>query len=87
MCRVGILDRIESNSYMRNPTIPIRIPTGLFSSRKETIDSGLSLTIGKLKEIVSKDIVTASYIDDILNHRGLYYEFERSLPDSFKRGL
>ena len=41
----------------------------------------------KLKEIVSKGVVTASYIDDILNHRGLYYEFERSLPDSFKRGL
>lgn len=84
MCRVGILDRMENTS---NRTIPIRIPTGLFSSRKETIDSGLSLTIGKLKEIVSKDVVTASYIDDILNHRGIYYEFERSLPDSFKRGL
>lgn len=87
MCRVGILDRIENNSYMRNSTIPIRIPTGLFSSRKETIDSGLNLTIGRLKEIVSKDVVTSNYVDDILNHQGVFYEFERSLPDNFKRSL
>ena len=87
MCRVGILNRIENNHYMRNPTILIRIPTGLFSSKKETIDSGLNLTIGKLKEIVSKDVVTANCIDDILNHRGVFYEFERGLPDSFKRTL
>ncbi len=87
MCRVGILDRIENNSYMRNPTTPIRIPTGLFSSRKETIDSGLNLTIGRLKEIISKDVVTSNYVNDILNHQGVFYEFERGLPDNFKRGL
>lgn len=87
MCRVGILDRIEKNSYMQNPTIPIRIPTGIFSSRKETMSSALNLTIGKLKEIVSKDVVTTNYIDDILNHQGIYYEFERTLPDSFRHNL
>lgn len=28
MCRVGILDRIENNSYMLSPNLSIRIPTG-----------------------------------------------------------
>lgn len=87
MCRVGIIDRIENNSYMLNPFIPIRIPTGIFSSRKETMSSALNLTIGKLKEIVSKDVITENYIEDILNHRGCFYQIERSLPNSFKRSL
>lgn len=87
MCRVGILDKIENNSYMRNPTIPIRIPTGIFSYRKETMNSALHLTIGKLKEVVSIDIVTENYVEDILNHRGVFYEYERSLPDNIKRSL
>lgn len=87
MCRIGILDRIENNSYMRNPNVPIRIPTGLFSSKKETIAGGLYLTVGKLKELVSKDVVTESYIEDILNRHTLFYEFESSLPVSFKRSL
>lgn len=87
MCRIGILDRIENNSYMQIPTIPIRIPTGIFASRKETISSALALTIGKLKEIVSIDIVTENYVEEILNRRGIFYEYERVLPDKIKRSL
>lgn len=87
MCRVGILNRIEKNSYMANPQLPIRIPTGIFSSRKETMDSALNLTIGKLKEIASKDLVTEKYIEDILNHQGIYYEYEQLLPYNFKQNL
>ena len=87
MCRVGILDRIERNSYMRNPYLPIRIPTGIFRSRKETMSSALNLTIGRLKEIVSKDVVTELYIKDILNHQGVYYEYERILPNNLKQSL
>ena len=87
ICRIGILDRIEDNSYMLNPTLPIRIPTGIFSCKKETMSSALNITIGKLKEIVSKDIVTENYVEDILNRRGVFYEFEHNLPDSFKHSL
>lgn len=87
MCRVGILNRIERNSYMANQQLPIRIPTGIFSSRKETMDSALNLTIGRLKEIASKDAVTEKYIEDILNNQGVYYEYERLLPDNFKQSL
>ena len=87
MCRVGMLDRIEKNSYMANPQLPIRIPTEIFSSRKETMASALNITIGKLKEVVSKDVITEHYIEDILNHQGVYYEYERILPDNFKQSL
>jgi hypothetical protein len=87
MCRVGILDRIENNSYMLNPMLPIRIPTGIFSNRKETITSGLNLTVGKLKEMVSKDIVTEGLIYDILNRKGFFYQFEEMLPMSFRNNL
>jgi hypothetical protein len=65
ICRVGILDRIENNSYI-GMEVPIKIPTGLFSSRKETIYSGVNLTVGKLNEIVRMDIVTQNLVDGIL---------------------
>ena len=87
MCRIGILDRIENNQYMSNPKLPIRIPTGLLGSRKETMDSALNVTVGKLTELVSKDIVTGYYIEDILNKRGFFYEFEKVLPENFKDNL
>lgn len=87
ICRVGILDRIENNSYMLNPTLPIRIPTGIFSNRKETMTSALNITVGKLKEIVSKDVVTENYVEDILNKRGAFFQYERIIPDDFKRNL
>ena len=87
MCRVGILDRIENNSYMGNPTLCIRIPTGIFNSRKETMSSAFNLTIGKLKEIVSKDVVTERYVEDILNRKGIFHHYEKTLPDNFRRSL
>ncbi len=27
MCRIGILDRIEDNTYTKNPNLQVRIPT------------------------------------------------------------
>lgn len=86
ICRVGILDRIEQNSWMRQEA-PIKIPTGIFSFKKETISSGLMLTIGKLKEITSLDVVTGRYIEDILNHQGVFYKYEDSLPLNFKNSI
>lgn len=77
ICRVGILDLIEKNTYMQNPFCPIKIPTGLFSVRKETIGSGLKLTVESLKEMVSVDVVTSSNVGDILEKRGIFYECEK----------
>ncbi len=87
MCRIGILDRLEANIYMGNPNLPIRIPTGIFSSRKETMTSALNLTIGKLKQIVSKDVVVSNYVEEILNKSGAFYAYDKILPDSFKRQI
>lgn len=87
MCRIGILDRVERNSYMLNPMLPIRIPTGIFRSKKESMVSALNLTVGKLKEIVSKDVVTENCVEDILDKKGIFYEYERILPANLKDKL
>lgn len=87
MCRVGILDRMENNRYMNNPALQIRIPMGIFSNRKETMASALNLTIGQLKQIVSKDIVTSNYVEEILNKTGAFYSYDKVLPDSFKKQI
>lgn len=87
MCRIGILDRLEANSYMENHNLPIRIPTGIFSSRNETMTSALNLTIGNLKQIVSKDVVVSNYVEEILNKSGAFYAYDKILSDSFKRHI
>lgn len=86
MCRIGLLDRIENNTWMKME-VPIRIPTGLFSSRKETISTGLMLTVGKLKEIVVGDIEMGNIIESILDKQEAFYELEKILPSNFKDKL
>lgn len=88
VCKKGILMRIEQNLTLAcNPLTPIRIPTGIFSSQKETIESGLSKTIGKLKDIVSADIVTQGMVENILDGSNLYYQYERILPEKFIKSI
>ncbi len=48
MARVSILDRIESNPYMQNPSLSITIPIGIFKTQKETIGSAMRITVDKL---------------------------------------
>lgn len=86
LCRIGILDRIENNSWIR-PETSIRIPTGIFSSRKESISSGLMLTVDKLKKMVSKDFITEEIVEDVLNHRGYFYQVEKMIPDNIKKSI
>lgn len=84
VCRVGILDRIDNNSYMKNPAMPIKIPTGLFSSRKETMASALDVTIGQLKRMVEKDVITANNVEEILGKRGVYHAYNDALYEKVK---
>lgn len=84
ICRVGILDLIEQNTYMQNPFCPVKIPTGLFSVRNETVDSGLKLTVENLKEMVSADIVTSINISDILEKGDFFYECEKFFGATLK---
>lgn len=80
MARVGILDRIEENSYMRNGNLPISIPLGIFKSRKETIDSALDITVGKLLEITEGHNQVHSIVNNILERGEAFYEFEAMFP-------
>src|SRR5659263_82795 len=78
VCRVGILDRIESNIWSLKQ--PINIPTGLFSFKKETMDSGLKLTVERLKSISQKNDYTNKAVNSILAKQEAFYIFERTLP-------
>lgn len=86
ICRKGILEKIEHNSVLlSNPNIPIRIPTGLFSSKKETIESGLNKTVGKLKVLASRDsMVVQPMVENILNGGSLFYQYDNLLSDKLK---
>ena len=87
MCRIGILDYMEKNTYMNNRMLSVRVPMGLFRSRKETMESGLFKTIGRLKDLASADVVTENHVAEILDRKELFYEFERSFPEDIKKKL
>lgn len=80
MARVGILDRIEENSFMRNGSLPITIPLGIFKTRKETMETALQITIGKLLDLAEEHEQVSYIINDILERGKSFYQFEEMLP-------
>lgn len=89
VCRKGILLRSEANpSFISHPHISIRIPTGIFSSKKMSIESGLNMTIGKIKQLAGMDsIVVLPMIENILNGGELYYKYDKLLSGSLKGSI
>ncbi len=80
LARVGILDRIDKNPYMNNPSLPITIPLGIFKTRKETMGTALYITVGKLLSLSENNESVNSRVIDILERGDFYYEFENLLP-------
>ena len=77
--RITILDRIENNPWMV-PELPINIATGLYSTRKETIASALSITVGTIKKLAKYDKKINDLVDDILKKGAAFYELEKIIP-------
>lgn len=86
ICRISILDKIDNNSWI-NITTPITIPMGIFYTRKETIFTGLMLTVEKVKTIASINLEISQNIESILEKGSFFYEFENILPTKFKSKL
>ena len=86
VCRVSILDRIEANSWMRGDT-PIKIPLGLIRYRNETLESGLQITVGKIKDIASSDYEVYDAVEDILSKGPTFYHLQAMLPPEYLRKL
>jgi len=86
ICRVSILDRLESNPWI-GITTPISVPMGLFKTRKETIYTSLMLTVEKLKRIASLNIGVFQAVESILQKEQFFYEFESALPTNIKSKL
>lgn len=80
MARVGILDRIEDNHYMQNGNLPVTIPLGIFKTRKETMESALKITIGKLLDLAEEHNQVRYVVNDILKRGKSFYQFEGMFP-------
>lgn len=83
ICRVGIIERMCNLSL----NSLIFIPLGLFKTKKMTIGIALEHSIGRLKEMVNKDVVTYEYIEHILDRKGVFYEFDKIIPQEVKKQL
>ena len=87
MCRVGILDRIKANSFMRNPMLRISMPLGIIKFTRVSMEKALELTIDRLTQMVKDDIVTSNVVNEILLKGESFYSFEKLLPDDLKKKL
>jgi hypothetical protein len=85
ICRIAILDRIMQNNW--GVAVPITIPMGLFRTKKETISTGLLLTVGKIRELAKQDIDIANNVEDILTKGRLFYELDRMTSEEHKKKL
>ncbi|MDR0823499.1 MAG: hypothetical protein LBN74_00270 [Prevotella sp.] len=86
VCRVSILDRIENNSWIR-VTTPIIIPLDLYRARKETIFTGLILTVDKVKKLAHADFEISQNIESILEKGDFFYLIESIVPQIIKSQL
>jgi hypothetical protein len=82
MIRVGILDRIEVNNWPL--TCPISIPKGMFGVNKVSIAQGLEMTVGRLREMLEDNLRVSYDVRKILNKEGLFWEFEKIIPNDKK---
>ena len=88
ICRLGIMDRIQANPYMlRNPACPIKIPTGLFGTRKETIESGVELTIGRILKIAGRSRNVEIEVESVLKKGRRFMEIDSMYNSEEKRKL
>lgn len=85
-CRVAILDRIEANPWMKGST-PIKIPLGLIRCRKETIESGLQITVGKIEDIASSDYEIYNAVEDIFSKGPTFYQLQAMIPPEYLQKL
>jgi len=83
VCRIGIIERIDN----MNLSSLIFIPMGLFRTKKMTIALALEHSVGRLKGIANKDIMVYGYVEDILDRRGIFHEFDRIIPLETKKQL
>lgn len=86
--RLGIIDRIIQNPYMQNnPNLAIRIPTGLFSSRKETITSALDMTLGRLQRLASQSSRVERDVESVINQGHRFHEIDSMYNSEEKNKL
>jgi len=85
VCRVGILDRIESNNWFM--TGPISIPSGFFKFKKVTIAEGLMQTVIRLKGISRNEEFLEKNVDEILERKQFFYEYVSIFTEEQMRQL
>lgn len=87
MCRKGIIDRIQQNSYMYNPNLMIAIPLGLIRFKRVAMFNALQMTVGKVKQLASQDSEVERVVEDILDKGDYYYKIEQLIPYSIYQTL
>lgn len=87
ICRIAILDRIDEHRGHLAENTPITIATGLFRTRKETMDSALDLTVQRLINIASLDNEVGINVERVLRRKGKFGEIDGMYSNEQKQKL
>lgn len=87
ICKIGILDRIERNSWPLNFKIII-LPTEYFGFKRIPLATALALSVGKLNQIAEYDYNIAQNINDILSGEGPFYNLlDKMITDEQRKNM
>ena len=87
ICRIAILERIDEHRGHLTEDTPITIATGLFRTRKETMESALELTVQRLCDIASLDNEVSINVERVLRRKGKFDEIDGMYSDEQKQKL
>ena len=83
LARIGILDYLDKHPLY----VDITIPLGIIKTRKETMNSALDITIGRLLELCENNTLVHENVEEILHRVGMFDYIETGFPPEVLKRL
>lgn len=80
LARIGILDYLDKPPLYLSHNVDITIPLGIIKTRKETMNSALDITIGRLLELCENNTLVHENVEEILHRVGMFDYIETGFP-------
>ena len=87
LARIGILDYLDKHPLYLSHNVDITIPLGIIKTRKETMNSALDITIGRLLELCENNTLVHENVEEILHRVGMFDYIETGFPPEVLKRL
>lgn len=87
LARIGILDYLDKRPLYIEYNVNVTIPLGIIKTRKETMNSALDITIGRLLELCENNPLVHENVQEILHRIGMFDYVENGFPPEVLKKL